>query len=306
MNIYLFIYIILIIILIFFIINLFLNKVYKQKKNILFEKFEDMNDISIDQSVFDAANSNSFSDSEDPGQAISDLSIPNMERVFEETITNQYNGVGNIQRPPILLSLSSSTTQSSKKESSDKQLYPSEIIRQAIQNIDKSNLPQSILDNLVLPEENKFIIPRIIAEQEEECCKPPSPKLHDLVCGDHYDKCRVDQEGNDNCCDGYTCLRPNGNFGYKKCLNESDNGFKFKVPDVDTTGYYDLTVPKTDLSELRIPSIDINGIKDIKGFNIGSIFSKLNPLNSLCSTDKYNYNKWTGELTENSSKSISS
>lgn len=33
--------------------------------------------------------------------------------------------------------------------------------------------------------------------------------------------------------------------------------------------------------------------------DIGSNFAKLNPINAFtCSSDKYTYNKWTGEITE--------
>ena len=102
------------------------------------------------------------------------------------------------------------------------------------------------------------------------CIKEPKP-LHPTVCGKHYDICRVDEEGNDSCCNGYSCLRPMGNFGVKKCLNDSDKGFPYKVPDVDATGYYDLTVVKNDYSKLLLPNIDTS--------NIGKTFEKINPAN---------------------------
>ena len=356
MNIYLFIYILLIIILFFIIINLILSILYKKNINNILEKFEILDDLIIDDNIYDSAESGLFPEDEDPGQTLSDLKIPNMTKIFEETINNvrSNNDINNIPRPRDLVSLSSS-----KQTSAITNLYKGEIIQQSIKSIDQSNLPSSAINNRVLPEEY-HIIHRIIKEEQEEqdnCCKPSSAKTRDLVCGDHYDTCRVDEEGNDSCCDGYTCLRPNGNFGYKKCLNDSDRGFRFKIPgvdttgfydltipktdlsklhipsidisgikgfngkefdgikgfkipDVDTTGFYDLTIPKTDLSKLRIPSIDISGIKGfngkefdgIKGFNIsdiGSNFAKLNPLNAFtCSTDKYSYNAWTGEVTE--------
>lgn len=310
MNIYLFFYILLIIILFFIIINLVLSstlsKTYKKP-----EQFENLDDISIPDSTFNSVDSGTFPDGEDPGQTISDLSFPDMEKVFDETVNDVNDNVSNAQRPPVLLTLSSARQSSAKKESSAiKQLYDGERIQQSINLYDSLNLPRVP----ILPEEEykkPIILPPII--QEEDCCKPSPSTLRQPVCGDHYDVCRVDEEGYDSCCDGYTCLRPNGNFGYKKCLNDADRGFSFKVPDIDTTGFYDLNIPKTDLSKLRIPSIDISGIKGfdgIKGFNISDIganFAKLNPINSFtCSSDKYTYNKWTGEITENSSKSTSS
>jgi len=322
MNIYLFFYILLIIILFFIIINLCLSKTYKQNiknslysvnqknlNNILekfekFEKFENLDDIIIPDSTFASVDSGTFPDGEDPGQAISDLSIPDMQNMFEETVNDIINNNdandSNAQRPPVLLSLSSARQSSSKELSAITQLYDAERIQQSITAIDTSNLVPPIPRFIPQEEYKKPVIPIII--QEEDCCKPHPSTLHDPICGDHYDVCRVDEEGYESCCDGYTCLRPNGNFGYKKCLNDSDRGFNFKVPDVDTTGFYDLTIPKTDLSKLRIPSIDISGIKGFNISDIGANFAKFNPINSLtCSTDKYTYNKWTGEITENSS-----
>lgn len=317
MNIYLLIYIILIIILIFIIINFYLLKSNSKtnKKNI-FENYQDINDIKIDTSVFEAANSNSFPDDEDPGDALLDLKIPDMQQLFEETQNNQGNS--NIKRPPILLGLTSaSSTSSVYKSSSNDQLYPAELIQQKIQEIDNSNLLNNIgnsiynIVNNILPVEEEYNSNQNIIE--EECCIKSPPKLHALVCGDHYDICRVDEEGNDSCCDGYTCLRPNGNFGEKKCLNSSDTGFNLRVPDVDTTGYYDLTIPKTDFDKLRIPGFDMSDFDiskiNIPGFNISDIgkgLSKLNPLNiNTCNTGKYTYNKWTGEVTENPSSASS-
>jgi hypothetical protein len=102
------------------------------------------------------------------------------------------------------------------------------------------------------------------------CCKEPKP-LHKTVCGKHYDTCRVDEEGNDSCCKGYSCLRPMGNFGVKKCLNDSDKGFPYKAPDVDATGYYDLTVIKNDYSKLKLPKLDLP--------NVSKTLQKINPMN---------------------------
>jgi hypothetical protein len=308
MNIYLLIYIILIIILIFIIINFYLLK-QNNKKNI-FEKFGDVNNVSIDQSVFKTTNSNSFPDGEDPGKALSDLKLPDTQKQYEETINTQ-STTGNAQRPPVILQLSSSK-ESSTKSSTKTDLYQPEITQQTIQKIDTSNLPVSSkfsIVNRIKSIEEEHRIPNKNRVIEEECCKKPSPKLHDQVCGNHYDTCRIDEEGNDSCCDSYTCLRPNGNFGQKKCLDSSDIGFNLRVPDVDTTGYYDLTIPKTDFNKLRIPGIDISNI-NIPGFNISDIgigLSKLNPLNiNTCDTGKHTYNKWTGKVTENPSSSVSS
>ena len=39
-----------------------------------------------------------------------------------------------------------------------------------------------------------------------------------LLCGTEYDICRIDQYGKNSCCDGYSCIRPNGNFEDKVCV----------------------------------------------------------------------------------------
>ena len=39
-----------------------------------------------------------------------------------------------------------------------------------------------------------------------------------LLCGTEYDVCRINQLGKSSCCDGYSCIRPNGDFEDKVCI----------------------------------------------------------------------------------------
>ena len=41
-------------------------------------------------------------------------------------------------------------------------------------------------------------------------------------CQDIDDKCIIDQNGKNNCCKGYYCVRKNGNFQYKVCSDKPD------------------------------------------------------------------------------------
>jgi hypothetical protein len=169
----------------------------------------------------------------------------------------------------------------------------------------------SIIDKIIV-EEEEFNIYNMVNQEyvfdtesiEEECCQKPVYNLRSKVCTKHYDVCRVDEEGNDSCCDGYTCTRPMGNFGVKKCLNDGDKGFPYKAPDIDTNGYYDISIPDTDYSEMRNPKIDISNIDWPKGFSDLGL-SKLNPAKFVsnlftCKTKKHTCNQLTGEITSNS------
>ena len=54
------------------------------------------------------------------------------------------------------------------------------------------------------------------------------------LCGTLNDTCRIDQYGKNSCCDGYSCIRQNGNFYNRVCLkgnnlvdpeNNTNSGF---------------------------------------------------------------------------------
>lgn len=86
----------------------------------------------------------------------------------------------------------------------------------------------------------------------------------DRVCGTLGNECIIDNsDGKNSCCDGYKCLRPNGNFHNKICMLDYvnsttnitiDNG-EINVPDID--------IPDISTSNLKMPGIDIGEITNI-------------------------------------------
>ena len=95
-------------------------------------------------------------------------------------------------------------------------------------------------------------------------------------CSGYNEKCLVDSEGNDTCCDNYKCIRLKNNFQYKVCSDKKDecgynkfkNIFKFKWPKINNDN--DSNQEESSNSDKKnscFPSIKTKPIK---------IFSKLN------------------------------
>lgn len=71
-----------------------------------------------------------------------------------------------------------------------------------------------------------------------------------LLCGNTGDICRVDEEDISTCCKNYDCVRQDGNFNHKICVNKNRN---------DNINTKALTIPKR-----LIPNIDFPYTKPIK------------------------------------------
>jgi len=317
MNIILYIVLIVILIILIFEIYYIINKHLKNK----IIKNESFYGASLDQ-ITQEADGNLFSDLE---KSTNEEIVPDEEYLNDIPLENKdiYGNVvdGNIRKPPLLVSFypESSKTQLYTDNESNINIYSSKIYNNIIKPLKNrrkyydsngNRIDKNIEEELIVEEE--FNIYDMVNSEyvfdtesiEEECCERPVYNLHPKVCTKHYDVCRVDEEGNDSCCDGYTCTRPMGNFGVKKCLNSGDKGFPYKAPDIDATGYYDISIPYSDYSEMRIPKIDISNIHWPKGFSDFGL-SKLNPAKFVtnlftCKTKKHTCNQLTGEIKSNS------
>ena len=126
-----------------------------------------------------------------------------------------------------------------------------------------------------------------------------------LLCGEKNDICSIDEEGDNNCCSGYSCIRPEGNFHNKICKSDEElnfnTSFKINAPKITypVIKKPSINIPGIDSITSRIPNVDFpninlnNDISNIKlpsngisGFNFDSLnFNKLND-SLTCNTIK--------------------
>jgi len=109
-----------------------------------------------------------------------------------------------------------------------------------------------------------------------------------LLCGTNNDVCRVNQNGISSCCNGYTCIRKEGNFQYKVCIdNDKLDGSKLPKIGIDISN--DINNIKIKIDNIIFPRSP--SLPDLDDFlyttddeiinNIINYLNKLNINNNL-------------------------
>lgn len=90
-----------------------------------------------------------------------------------------------------------------------------------------------------------------------------------LLCGTDNNICRIDEYGISSCCDNYRCVRPDGNYQYKICVNKD----KLINSDLSTNTNVNIktkNIKKSDkISDIKFPnikSINLQNAEDIPIF----------------------------------------
>jgi hypothetical protein len=92
-----------------------------------------------------------------------------------------------------------------------------------------------------------------------------------LLCGTNNDICRINEYGISSCCDNYRCVRPDGNFQYKICVDKDKLINSNLLTDLSTK----LSTNLSTKINIKIPSLDIQtpniNPEDVKFPSIQSI-----------------------------------
>jgi len=101
-------------------------------------------------------------------------------------------------------------------------------------------------------------------------------KLSDgLVCGTKGDVCSVDDYNTNSCCKGYNCIRPEGNYYNKICVNNDSNSNNLFDGIINMQDNSELNKTSSKSIENDISSAFNKGLSDVEGAfsKIGSYFS---------------------------------
>jgi hypothetical protein len=66
-----------------------------------------------------------------------------------------------------------------------------------------------------------YILNKFIFKKSKKSYELFNTTTSGLLCGTNNDVCRVNQYGISSCCSGYTCMRKEGNFQYKVCIDNN-------------------------------------------------------------------------------------
>ena len=99
-----------------------------------------------------------------------------------------------------------------------------------------------------------------------------------LLCGTKGNECMVQNYGKNSCCDGYDCIRPNGDYHNRVCV-EKNNGSNLldgiiNIPELNSGN---ISTPGIKYVENNVSTVFNNAISDIKGAfsGVGSYFNDL-------------------------------
>lgn len=86
-----------------------------------------------------------------------------------------------------------------------------------------------------------------------------------LLCGTENDICRINEYGVSSCCDNYRCVRPDGIYQYKVCVD------KDKLINYNLSTNINITVPNIEIPDLNPGDIKFPSVSPINLPNVGSI-----------------------------------
>jgi hypothetical protein len=108
-----------------------------------------------------------------------------------------------------------------------------------------------------------------------------------LVCGTEGNICGRNEIGVNSCCKGLKCIRPNGKYLNRICLNQNNNNFFdgiINIPDLNNVN------EKINLNPILNDTSDFlnKGLEDIEGAfsGVGKFFSNLSNIPILDSCKK--------------------
>ena len=77
-----------------------------------------------------------------------------------------------------------------------------------------------------------------------------------LLCGTNNNICRINEYGISSCCDNYRCIRPDGNYQYKICVDKDklfnsnlSTNLNINIPSIN------VQTQNNDSSNIKFPSI---------------------------------------------------
>jgi hypothetical protein len=83
-----------------------------------------------------------------------------------------------------------------------------------------------------------------------------------LLCGTNNDICRINEYGISSCCDKYRCVRPEGIYKYKICVDKN------KLINSDLSTNTNINIPTINIKK---PDIKFPSIKSINLPNVNNI-----------------------------------
>ena len=103
------------------------------------------------------------------------------------------------------------------------------------------------------------------------------------LCGTENDVCRINQYGTNSCCNGYNCVRPEGNFQYKICRRPEQSYSDASSSHITYPNFNQSTFPKI------FPNINFSGISKLElPSNMNIFSSKFWDMNNICKNDSTN------------------
>ena len=77
-----------------------------------------------------------------------------------------------------------------------------------------------------------------------------------LICGTNNNICRINEYGISSCCDNYRCIRPDGNYQYKICVDKDklfnsnlSTNLNINIPSIN------VQTQNNDSDNIKFPSI---------------------------------------------------
>ena len=100
------------------------------------------------------------------------------------------------------------------------------------------------------------------------------------LCGTENDVCRINQYGTNSCCNGYNCVRPEGNFQYKICRRPEQSYSDASSSHITSPNFNQSTFPKI------FPNMNFSGISKLElPSNMNIFSSKFWNMNNICKID---------------------
>lgn len=105
------------------------------------------------------------------------------------------------------------------------------------------------------------------------------------LCGTQNDVCSIDQYGTNSCCNGYMCVRTEGNFQYKICRKPEQSYVDASASHITSPNFNQPTFPKI-FPNITFPSISKPELPS--KYNIFS--GKFWDMNNICKINNNNNN----------------
>ena len=89
-----------------------------------------------------------------------------------------------------------------------------------------------------------------------------------LLCGTDNDICRINEYGISSCCDKYRCVRPEGIYQYKICVDKNKliNSDLSTNSTKSTVNIPDINIKTPDIKFPNIKSINLPNVENIRIF----------------------------------------